>query len=225
MSRLQLAIYMISHRRQRLVAPTCTSRTSKPESAHSVWTDESMPSTQVAYKKGDGRAPLSHSTLRSQRGSDPTVMGSPGSTDKGHLSVANAELLNSTAGLPARVQIPVPPSAASRLLYELLGRVRLGFLVVSPFRIACKFLHWERGQSSTQEWRTHRITIFKPSRLREQGDEDEHGVSHGYAPYYSRGRTGTLVRLSAPAAGQWHPEERKYQQHCRACGGIPTADH
>jgi hypothetical protein len=45
--------------------------------------------------------------------------------------------LISAAGLPARVQIPVPPSATSRLLYELLGRVRLGFLVVSPFRIAC----------------------------------------------------------------------------------------
>jgi hypothetical protein len=51
-------------------------------------------------------------------------------------------------GLPARVQIPVPPSATSRLLYELLGRVRLGFLVVSPFRIACVFLHVERGRSS-----------------------------------------------------------------------------
>jgi hypothetical protein len=42
---------------------------------------------------------------------------------------------NSAAGLPARVQIPVPTSATSRLLYELLGRVRLGCLVVSPFEL------------------------------------------------------------------------------------------
>jgi hypothetical protein len=65
--------------------------------------------------------------------------------------------LNSAAGLPARVQIPVPPSATSRLLYELLGRVRLGFLVVSPFRIACAFLHVERGRSSKRVWRNPRI--------------------------------------------------------------------
>jgi hypothetical protein len=44
--------------------------------------------------------------------------------------------LNSAAGLPARVRIPVLPRATSRPLYELLGRVRSGFLVVSPFRIA-----------------------------------------------------------------------------------------
>jgi hypothetical protein len=65
--------------------------------------------------------------------------------------------LNSAAGLPARVQIPVPPSATSRLLYELLGRVRLRFLVVSPFRIACVFLHVERGRSSKRVWRSPRI--------------------------------------------------------------------
>jgi hypothetical protein len=65
--------------------------------------------------------------------------------------------LNSAAGLPARVQIPVPPSATSRLLYELLGRVSLGFLVVSPFRIACVFLHVERGRSSKRVWRSPRI--------------------------------------------------------------------
>jgi hypothetical protein len=61
------------------------------------------------------------------------------------------------ASLPAQVQIPVSPSATSRLLYELLGRVRLGFLAVSPFRIACKFLHWERGGGSKRVWRSHRI--------------------------------------------------------------------
>jgi hypothetical protein len=63
--------------------------------------------------------------------------------------------LNSAAGLPARVRVPVLPSATSRLIYELLGKVRLGFLVVSPFRIACTFLHWDR--SSKQVWRSHRI--------------------------------------------------------------------
>jgi hypothetical protein len=65
--------------------------------------------------------------------------------------------LNSAAGLPARVQIPVPPSATSRLLYELLGRVLLGFLVVSPFRIACVLLHVEQGRSSKRVWRSPRI--------------------------------------------------------------------
>jgi hypothetical protein len=59
--------------------------------------------------------------------------------------------LNSAAGLPARVQIPVPPSATSRLLYELLARVRLGFLVVSPSRIAYVFLHVERGRSCKRD--------------------------------------------------------------------------
>jgi hypothetical protein len=33
------------------------------------------------------------------------------------------------------------PRDSSRLFYELLCGVRLGFLVVSPFRIACEFLH------------------------------------------------------------------------------------
>jgi hypothetical protein len=36
-------------------------------------------------------------------------------------------------------------SATSRLLYVLLGRMRLGFPVVSPFRTADNYLHWERG--------------------------------------------------------------------------------
>jgi hypothetical protein len=56
-----------------------------------------------------------------------------------------------------RVQILVPPSATSRLLHELLGRVRLGFLMVFPFRIACVFLHVERGRSSKRVWRSPRI--------------------------------------------------------------------
>jgi hypothetical protein len=68
--------------------------------------------------------------------------------------------LNSAAGLPARVQIPVPPSATSRPLFELLGRVRLVCLVVSPFRIACVLLHVERGRSSNRVWRSPRIIYF-----------------------------------------------------------------
>jgi hypothetical protein len=54
----------------------------------------------------------------------------------------------------ARVKIPVPPSATSCPLYELSCGVRLGFLVVSPFRIACVVLHVERGRSSKRVWRS-----------------------------------------------------------------------
>jgi hypothetical protein len=57
----------------------------------------------------------------------------------------------------ARVRILVLPSATSRLLSELLARVRLGFLVVLPLRIACVFLHVERGRSSKRVWRSPRI--------------------------------------------------------------------
>jgi hypothetical protein len=39
--------------------------------------------------------------------------------------------------------------------------VRLGFLVVSPFRIACIFLHVERGRSSKRVWRSPRIIYLK----------------------------------------------------------------
>jgi hypothetical protein len=70
------------------------------------------------------------------------------------------ETLNSATGLPARVQIPVPPSVTSRLFYELLGRVRLGFLVVSPIRIAFAFLHVEQGRSSKRVWRSPRKKKF-----------------------------------------------------------------
>jgi hypothetical protein len=38
--------------------------------------------------------------------------------------------------------------------------VRYGFLVVSPFRIACQLLRWERGGSSKQAWRSHGIIYF-----------------------------------------------------------------
>jgi hypothetical protein len=62
------------------------------------------------------------------------------------------------------LQISVPPSATSRLLYELLGGVRLGFLVLSPCRIACVFLHVERGRSYKRVWSSSRIMYFlRPS--------------------------------------------------------------
>jgi hypothetical protein len=43
-------------------------------------------------------------------------------------------------GLPARVRILAVPGVTARLFYELLGGLRLGCLVVSPFRTACQFL-------------------------------------------------------------------------------------
>jgi hypothetical protein len=39
-------------------------------------------------------------------------------------TIRPGKTLNSAAGLPARVRIPVPPSATSRLLYQLLDRMR-----------------------------------------------------------------------------------------------------
>jgi hypothetical protein len=71
--------------------------------------------------------------------------------------ICPGKTLNSAAGLPARVHIPVLPSATSRLLHELLSRMRLGFLVVSPFQIAFVFLHVERGRSSKRVWPSPRI--------------------------------------------------------------------
>jgi hypothetical protein len=60
----------------------------------------------------------------------------------------------------ARVQIrpcPQPPLVFS---HELLGRLRTGFLVVSPLRLARVFLHCEQGQSYKQVWLGHRITYL-----------------------------------------------------------------
>jgi hypothetical protein len=51
-------------------------------------------------------------------------------------------ILNSTMRRSARVQIPVCPEPPLVFSHELLGRLRTGFLVVSPCRIACVFLHW-----------------------------------------------------------------------------------
>jgi hypothetical protein len=45
------------------------------------------------------------------------------------------------------VQIPIPLSASSRLLYELLSRVHLEFLAFPPDRIACKFLHLQGAEA------------------------------------------------------------------------------
>jgi hypothetical protein len=57
--------------------------------------------------------------------------------------------LNSAMRVCARVQIPVCPEPPFVFSHELLGGLRTGFLVVSPLRIACAFLHEERGQGST----------------------------------------------------------------------------
>jgi hypothetical protein len=56
--------------------------------------------------------------------------------------------LSSAAGLPARVQIPVRLSATSRLLYELLGRMRLGFLVVSTLsKLHVYYSMWSEAEA------------------------------------------------------------------------------
>jgi hypothetical protein len=50
------------------------------------------------------------------------------------------------------------PRAAFVVSYELLGRLRTGLLVLTSLRIACVFLHVERGQSSKPAWRSQQIT-------------------------------------------------------------------
>jgi hypothetical protein len=55
---------------------------------------------------------------------------------------------------------PGPAERHLSSLYELLGRVRLGFLVVFPFRIACVFLHVEPRRSSKRVWRRPRVTYY-----------------------------------------------------------------
>jgi hypothetical protein len=52
-----------------------------------------------------------------------------------HMSRGMSSFFLSTAGLPARVQIPVPRSATSRLLYALLGRCVWGFWCFPPFEL------------------------------------------------------------------------------------------
>jgi hypothetical protein len=51
------------------------------------------------------------------------------------VSVGPGKTLDSATGPRARVQIPVTPSAIFRLLYDLLGRVRLGFWWFPPFEL------------------------------------------------------------------------------------------
>jgi hypothetical protein len=58
--------------------------------------------------------------------------------------------LNSAMRAMRRVQIPVPPSATSRLLYELLGRVRLGFLVVPPFELHVYSSMWSEAEALSE---------------------------------------------------------------------------
>jgi hypothetical protein len=54
---------------------------------------------------------------------------------------------NSAAGLPARIQILVLPSAISRLLHKLLGRVRLGF---PPFELHVYFSMWSEAEALSE---------------------------------------------------------------------------
>jgi hypothetical protein len=108
--------------------------------------------------------------------------------------------LNSAAGLPARVQNPVLPSATFRLLYELLSRVRSGFLVISPFRIACVFLHVERGRSSKRVWRSPRI-VYLFIRARPTC----HHMTVGFAAELRR---KPAARPAGCAASRWRENRR-----------------
>jgi hypothetical protein len=68
--------------------------------------------------------------------------------------------LNSAMRVCARVQIPVCPEPPLVFSHELMAGLRTGFLVVSPLRIACVFLHVERGRSSKPVWRSPRIIYY-----------------------------------------------------------------
>jgi hypothetical protein len=67
----------------------------------------------------------------------------------------SGKTLNSNMRVCARVRIPVCPEPPLVFSHKLLGRLRTESLVVSPLRIACVFLHWERGRSSKRVWRSH----------------------------------------------------------------------
>jgi hypothetical protein len=60
----------------------------------------------------------------------------------------------------ARVLIPVYPEPLLVFSHELLGGLHTGLLVVSPSRIACAFLHVERGRSSKRVWRSPQIIYY-----------------------------------------------------------------
>jgi hypothetical protein len=52
---------------------------------------------------------------------------------------------------------PGLPRVTSRRFARALGRLRTGFVMLSPLQIACVFLHWERGRSFQQFWRSDQI--------------------------------------------------------------------
>jgi hypothetical protein len=62
--------------------------------------------------------------------------------------------LNSAMHVCARVQIQVCPESPLVFSHDLLEGLRTGFLVASPLRIACVFLHVERGRGSKRVWRS-----------------------------------------------------------------------
>jgi hypothetical protein len=64
------------------------------------------------------------------------------------LAVDLGTTLNSAMRLCARVQIPVPQSQHSSFSTSSWAACVLGFWWFPLLRIACVFLHWERGRSS-----------------------------------------------------------------------------
>jgi hypothetical protein len=68
--------------------------------------------------------------------------------------------LNSATGLRARVQIPVPPSVTSPLLYELLGRVHLGCLVASPCELRVHFSTGSKAEAQSEYGVVQKIYLF-----------------------------------------------------------------
>jgi hypothetical protein len=75
--------------------------------------------------------------------------------------------------------------------------VRLGFLVVSPFRIACVFLHVERGRSSKRVWRSPRI-IYYTTVHSQRGREATSKGHSGKASLIEESFISTTPRESLP---------------------------
>jgi hypothetical protein len=73
--------------------------------------------------------------------SSSTITGASWADKRAGQQSREVDQINHTLkGLPARVRTSVVPSVTSRLFYELLGKLRLGCLVVSLFRTARQFL-------------------------------------------------------------------------------------
>jgi hypothetical protein len=66
------------------------------------------------------------------------------------IMIGHGMALNSAMRVCARVQIPVCPEPPLVFWHELLGGLRTGFLVVSPLRIACVFLHMSEAEALSE---------------------------------------------------------------------------